>query len=112
MIHYNLYGNVLGRGLTHEELLKLAQQERDVFARAELSGSEGCYVEVARWAQDRQRWERFCFEKVFGGEHPQESRDDPPSAEVTAERLAREINDAGNNAHISFIHGLPDWKGE
>lgn len=40
----------------------------DLLARAECSGSEGCYVEVARWSYLRERWERFAFEKCLGGE--------------------------------------------
>lgn len=40
----------------------------DLYARAELSGCEGCYVEVSRWNRHTARWERFCFEKFFGSE--------------------------------------------
>lgn len=37
-------------------------------ARAEESGCEACYVEVARWVPERERFEKYAFLKLFGGE--------------------------------------------
>jgi hypothetical protein len=50
-----------------EELQALAKEE-EIVARAEFSGSEGCFVEVCRWNPATQCFERYCFEKFLGGE--------------------------------------------
>ncbi len=69
-IFYSLYGKPCER-ISREQLL--AEQHRDgmLFARAEESGSEGCYVEVARWYEARWRWERYAFLKFLNGDDPQ-----------------------------------------
>ena len=68
-----------------------------LFARAEDSGSEGCYVEIAKWNRHSRRYERFAHAKFFGGELWQES-----SAETTAARVATMINLA-SCSDIPFI---------
>ncbi len=94
----------LSRGVSLADLLKVAS-EWCLFARAEDSGSEGCYVEVARWNAKTHRWERFAFEKCFGGEDGNE----PGSAHATAARVASHINDASGNGDTGLIHGMPTW---
>jgi hypothetical protein len=79
-----------------------------LFARAENSGCEGCYIEVAIWNEKTLAWERFCFEKVFGGE----IREDIPRAYDTARWMADKINNWHRNESVSFIHNLEDWGGQ
>lgn len=40
----------------------------DIFARAENSGSEGYYVEIAKWHPKAKQWQKFAFQKFLGGE--------------------------------------------
>jgi len=78
------------RNVSLRTLLKV----KSLWARAENSGSEGCYVEVAKWNFVSNRWERFAFEKFFGGEMWDDLGD-----EQTAMRVAAIINlrNKGNN---------------
>lgn len=71
-------------------------------ARAEFSGSEGCYVEVARWNEEFGCWQKFAFLKFFGGEYWRSLGD-----EATAERLASIINKRNGSERVSLIHRLP-----
>ncbi len=92
----------------HAALCERNRQEGDLLARAENSGGEGFYVEVARWSFKRERWERYCFAKLLGGE----DRERPDwTPKQLAERYAREINDAfnENQADLALIHILPNW---
>lgn len=111
-IGHSRYGDTaICRDFTHAQLLAIAKQTGCVLARAEYSGCEGCYIETARWSNDRRRWERFTFEKVFGGEHPSESEDAHVSCLATAIKFVDEINAAADTAHVGFIHNLPNWEG-
>lgn len=95
----------------HAALCERNRQEGDLLARAENSGCEGFYVEVARWSFKRERWERFCFFKLLGGE----DRERPDwTPKQLAERYAREINDAynDNQGDLALIHNLFNWLGE
>lgn len=87
--------------------MTLAQLLRtpDLIARAEQSGCEACYVEVARWSCLRSRWERFAFEKFFGGEiWPDLGQNE------TCEKLAKIINDRSDVCGtVAFIHNLPSF---
>lgn len=98
----------LSSPISHAALIAMNIAEGSLLARAENSGSEACYVEVARWNDKTERFERFAFAKVFGGEHP-----GSPDATciLTAERFAAEINESGD-PWISFIHRLPSWGSE
>lgn len=86
-------------------------------ARAENSGSEGCYIEVARWNKDAQRWQRYAFLKVFGGEDltleeqdEAEKRDNGALGSVaTAQRIAAHINASFDGDEARFIHTFPNW---
>lgn len=110
---YSLYGTAGMRAATIDQLKAENKESGLLFARAENSGCEGCYVEVAKWNEERRRWERYAFEKYFGGEHP----DDTDAAGVygyaadTAQRFADDINAAANphGENVSFIHSLPDY---
>ena len=68
------YGIVtLGHGegtyITYGAMQQLFEENPgEFFVRAENSGSEGCYVEVARWNWDACRWQKFAFLKCLGGE--------------------------------------------
>jgi hypothetical protein len=104
----------LQRGLPFDELLAMAK-DGSIMARAENSGCEGCYVEVARWSEKEQRWERYCFNKVFGGEDlrlEHQTAGYEVGAEATAERIAARINLASGNAYMPLIHRLPNWGGQ
>jgi hypothetical protein len=120
MIHFCLYGDLSGRGISLPELLAVAKESGDgITARAEYSGCEGCYIEVARWSDKRRRWERYCFEKVFGGEHSSdpsrpENGDHPNCLGCleTAALFAKEINEVACNHNGSLIHNMPNWEGQ
>lgn len=108
--------NTLLRGISFEELLEISK-DGSILARAEDSGSEGCYVEVARWKQGSDchsgDWCRYAFEKVFGGEDlklEHQTAGPEVSAHATAERIAARINAASGNAHIALIHHMPVWE--
>ena len=104
---YSIYGG--GRNITLDELKAENDRGGMLLARAENSGSEGCYVEVAKWNESTERWERYAFEKYFGGEHPGD--DDLATCMSTAEKYAAEINAAGYSCgeNQSFIHALPNY---
>jgi hypothetical protein len=96
--------------ISYADLLKHAREHKDLMARAENSGCEGCYIEVARWNQTTERWERYCFEKVFGGEHS-EKADARVSSFETAQKFADEINDAAccHPHNYPWVHYMPNW---
>lgn len=110
MNHYALYNNV-AQSFDHAALCAHNREHGDLLARAENSGCEGFYVEVARWSFKRERWERYCHFKFLGGED-RERPDWPPKR--LAEHYAREINDAynENQGDLALIHKLPNWLGE
>ena len=91
-------------GVTLEELLDLAASG-DLLARVENSGSEGLYVEVARWKYGEDchsgAWHRYAFRKCLGGE--------PSGALQDAQCLADTINAASGAGLTSLVHKLPDW---
>jgi len=91
------YGNCQ-RGIRLSELIELAKTN-GIVARAEDSGCEGCYVEVARWCEDSDQWKRFAFEKLFDEE------DATAYQQCTA--IAEKINEGNEGA--SLIHELEDF---
>ena len=85
--------------ITLQQLCRLP----DIFAHAERSGSEGCYVEVARWSYLRERWEKICHCKCFGGEikeHPDLSDND------TAKFIADFLNSRHNGHNLPIVYGF------
>jgi len=107
-MHYALYTAAWQSGIDHAALCAHNREHGDLLARAENSGCEGHYVEVARWSYKRERWERYCHCKFLGGDD-RERADWPPKK--LAEHYAREINDAynDNQADLALIHKLPNW---
>lgn len=102
------YGSeVLGEGHTLAQLIEFQKSEGSLFARAENSGSEGCYCEVARWNLKTHRFERFAFLKCFGGEWT----DEITSAGETAAKFADAINNAGHHG-LSVVHVMPQYSGD
>lgn len=104
MTAFSRYG--VGRGFSLQELVERQREQQLLTARSEDSGCEGTYVEVAEWSNERQRWERLCFLKCFGGEYPSEP--DLPERE-TALRFVQDINGAFWGAdEAPIIHCLPN----
>lgn len=101
---YSLYAEQWGR-ITHQQLIDLNRADQCLLARAENSDSEGCCVEVARWAFKRNRWERFAFFKFFDGDVEGFTAVDLCHAKVA------EINGAPLE-EIKLIHLLPCYKPE
>lgn len=109
---YSLYtaGDGPMGSITLDELKAENAKTGLLLARAENSGCEGCYVEVAKWNTETDRWERYAFEKYFGGEHPSEVDDDRVSCFTTAEKFAAEINNANRGGEYnSLIHAMPTY---
>lgn len=83
-----------------------------LLARAEESGAEGCYVEVARYNTTTDTWQRYAFAKCLGGEHP----DEPDAKAIrTADLFAAEINTASNmpsDWRPPLIHRMPNYEGK
>lgn len=111
----------LGNVLLMSELIKGVQEsgsDHGLVARAEDSGCEGCYVEVARWNPNAKQWQRYAFLKVFGGEDltleeqdVAEKRDNLALGSVqTAIRIASHINASFDGDEARFIHTFPDWR--
>ena len=111
-MNYSLYAiNQVGT-VTFDDLLKHQEEHGDLLARSENSGSEGCYVEVARWKPGSDchsgSWRRYAFRKYFDGD---QTSDASLSASDIAWHFAEKINALGNN-NIEFIHRLPNWSDE
>ena len=64
-LRFYRYGPCTLPSVTWDDLIALAK-EGEITARAENSGCEGVYVEVARWAG--LGWTRFCHYKFFEGD--------------------------------------------
>ena len=114
-MNYSLYGPAMSQ-VTHQDLLAMQRREGMLLARAEESGSEGCYVEVAIWNDHAGQWQRFCFMKCFGGEHPSDADHNRVTANITADLFARDINEtgpeAGRRSYIPIVHRMPDFTGK
>jgi hypothetical protein len=113
MLRFNLYGGETFESLTYNELLALAEECGMLYARAEFSGSEGCYVEVARWNNKAGQWQRFAFEKVFD-EYADDGRFGDVRVATCYERadwIARKLNHAGGvGPGVRLIHSMPSYK--
>ena len=101
-----------------QTILDVAKEKQGFFASAEESGSEGCYVEVARWEHGADchtgRWCRYAFLKCFGGEDMTLERQGVTIPEqlgsvATADRIAARINLASGSHQVPFIHKLPNY---
>ena len=107
--------------LTLADVLEVQTQDDSLIARAEFSGSEGCYVEVCRWDEKARRFGRYAFLKCFGGEIG-EHTDELKTARGTALEIATAINMGMLDAEIaaddrhawaaasrSIVHRLPEY---
>lgn len=120
-LDFTLYGSEASPGIPFDDLQKNSQdfpevdwEYGDLWARAEDSGSEGCYVEVARWDEDAKGWRRFAFEKIqesgFNEIDPATGKTKELSHEEAAEWLADRINRSHGNRNVSVIHSLPSYQ--
>lgn len=83
----------------------LADKNLAILARAEDSGSEACYVELAAWDWEAGQWCRYGFEKFFGGELWRGL-----DCYETCERLAAIINKRKHTDPLQrFIPTLPSF---
>ena len=98
-LNFAIYGDYYFGGV---KCYSICQMD-DVFARAEESGCEGMYVEVAKWNEKNKQWQRYAFFKFLGGEIG-----DDLSCEEEARIVAEMINKGRDSE--SFIHNLPDYK--
>lgn len=102
-----------GRNVSLASLIEESSKEGLLVARAEYSGCEGCYIEVAKWNTGSQRYERYAFEKVFGGEHPSEDGEAgrEVSAAKTAQLFCNDINGAGSGVddYMPIVHSMPNY---
>ena len=100
---FSLYGSAGAKTVPAVQLFDPAIKG-ELIARMENSGSEGYYVEVARWNDNPMRWERFAFEKFLGGEY---------GNSCTAAACAREMTELLNRFHqeedAPLIHHMPNW---
>ncbi|KXS55129.1 MAG: hypothetical protein AWU57_475 [Marinobacter sp. T13-3] len=80
-----------GKAFATVSLAELANHD-GTLARVEESGSEGFYVEVARWDAAADQWARYAFLKVFDS--------------TTAQALADQIN--ANSAQLPVFSRLPN----
>ena len=102
--HFSLYSHAkrMMHHLDLETLLKIP----DLLARAERSGSEACYVEVVRWSYLRERWEKFAFEKCFGGK----IKEFPDLGDnETCQKIADFINERMGTRFTSLFWGMPTF---
>lgn len=85
---FSLYGRPF-EGIAGGELVNTD----DIVARLEGSGSEGIYIEVARWDDTEKRWARFAFLKEF----------DINKALALTEQINK------TNGYAPVFHALPDY---
>jgi hypothetical protein len=69
--------------------------EDGLLARTEKSGSEGWYVEVARWNETNQSYQRFCFLKLFD--------------QSDADEITNAINYQFRSDLCALIHSLQNY---
>ncbi len=94
------YGKEWGEGnLDLEGVLKDQAENRMLWARVESSGSEGIYVEVAKWNEKSHQWQRWAFCKFENAKDPK------------AHKVAKQIN-SGMFPWMSVIHIMPQWDGD
>ena len=96
--------------VTVADLTDPAQYERgSIWANVENSGSEGWYVEVARWYQGKTchqgEWRRYAHQKYLGGEFENKT------AYGCAEHVAAAIN-SFHCSNPNLVFCMPDWTKE
>ncbi len=96
------YGSAPLTVITVQEVLDLPRGE--IWARAEDSGCEGCYCEVARLTETGF-WRRFAFVKFFNGDLGDFNAYD------CAKMVARFINAHHQTEAYPLIHKMTSWEG-
>ena len=66
--------------VTWKQLLRIP----GLYARAEYSGCEGCYVEIAKWNRHTNSYQKFAFLKFFSGEVWRDLHEDLIAARIAA----------------------------
>ncbi len=99
------YGEAPLESVTVADLIDPKKYEPgEIWAHVENSGSEGTYVEVARWSRKAAAWRKYAFEKYLGGELDENIR-----SRESAEIVTNAIN-AGHDPDAGIVHGLPYWE--
>lgn len=106
---FTVYGQYMDPDIPIEDLIESNRESGEFIARAEDSGSESTYVEVAKWSHTRHRWERCCFCKCMDYRLP--GHEDATDRQ-TAIEAARLINEAGGVVFAKFIASLPESEPE
>lgn len=104
-VHFSRYGTHGSESISLADVLKLKDVE-GIFARAENSGAEGIYVEVAIWNDTMGQFEAFCFEKLLGGEFGSGENDPAEVAQAIADLIGMPDKD------WPLIHRMPRYEGE
>jgi len=87
---FNIYES--GKQLSFDELIKV----KDCVARVECSGSEGYWVEIARWSYDKRKWCRWAFDKYFDLDE--------------ANWICDKLNSVWNSINASIFHSLENYE--
>ena len=95
-LRFSYYGPNPWEAVYLSELCACGINELPLIARVEDSGSEGFYVEVARWSDKLKGWARFAFYKFLGR-----------NAHLEASEVCDQIN---GGRDYCLIHWLPDWQ--
>ena len=96
--------------MQHVSLSDMVKTE-DVKALDEESGSESCYVEVARWSFKRERWELYAFLKTMDVTFF-ENDGDEDEFEMSDREKAQHISGMINEGRCdNMIATLPRWEG-
>jgi len=95
-------------GITLEALLDEQKKDGIYWAHAEDSGCESCYCEVARWSDERGRWERFACLKAYYYRLPELP---DASDEETAGAIADQINALAYwHGRANIVHRMPSYQ--
>jgi hypothetical protein len=109
-MRFAIYGAAGSRSISLDEIVAEQQADQMLFAHAEDSGCESCYVEVAKWSNSRKRWERYAFCKCLDYRLPEMP---DASDEDTAIEAARRINEpCYTEGRASVVHTLPNCEPE
>ena len=103
------YGGI--EQITLHELIAMSAKDGMLVARAEDSGCEGTYCEVAIWNEKTRRFERYAFYKFLGGEFAVPT----PGTYCEATYCANLINESSCSLNVRrseqapIIHSMPTF---
>ena len=115
-IRFAKYGSsALGGGVSLADLITESKETSYLWAHAEDSGCESCYVEVAKWDDKHKAWFKYAFLKTLdvlrGLELELECSEDASDEEV-AVLIAKKINDVsweeGRASIVGAMANHPD----